>query len=151
PPVTTHTSLMMSLAGRGAGLVGQVANLSAPKTGWQPVLRAQDEAAAAGSARRGLDNGRHRPGAVLGTPGVGAEGVDLVLLQLGVLPARRQHDAAAAGVHLQRDLVALLRRVAEELLHHRDDVLEGVVVVVEQDDVVRRLPLRLYFFLLFGV
>jgi hypothetical protein len=32
--------------------------------------------------------------------------------------------------------------LAEELVEHDDDVLEGVVVVVEQDDVVGGLPAR---------
>src|SRR5439155_3963931 len=61
----------------------------------------------AGSAGR-LDDGAHRPLAVPGAPGVGAEGVDLVAFELGVLAGGGQDDAAAVGVDLQGHLIALL-------------------------------------------
>src|SRR5262249_34901211 len=51
-------------------------------------------------------------------------------------------DDAAGRVNLLGHLEALLGRVAEQRLQHQDDVFVGVVVVVQQDDVVRRLPLR---------
>ena len=72
-----------------------------------------------------------------------AEGVDLVALQLGVLAGGGEHDRPAAGVDFLGDLKALFHRVAEQLLHHGDHVLERVVVVVPEDDVVARLPLGL--------
>ncbi len=47
-------------------------------------------------------------------------------------------------VDLRGDLLALFDRMAEQLLHHRDDVLGSVVLIVPQDDVVARLPLGLF-------
>src|SRR5262249_24456627 len=61
--------------------------------------------------------------------------------------ARRVHDDAALVVDLPGHLQPLLARVAEELLEHGDHVVEAVIVVVVQDDVVRRLGLRLLLLL----
>src|SRR5207245_6990284 len=69
----------------------------------------------------------------------------LIALQLGAFEARGADDDAPMRADLPGHLVALLTRVAEELLQHRDHVLEAMVVVVEQDHVVGRLPARLLF------
>src|SRR4051812_36962587 len=99
------------------------------------------------SSRRRLDRRRHRPLAAA-DEWIGAEGVNLIALQLRVLLCRRQHDDATLRVYLVGHLKAPLARVAEQLLQHGDDVIETVVVVVEQHDVIRRLPLDLALFLL---
>jgi hypothetical protein len=74
---------------------------------------------------------------------IGAERVDLVALELGPFLRGGVDDDAALRVHFHRDLISLFDGVAEETLHHVDDVVERMVVVVMEDDVIRRQPLRL--------
>ena len=83
---------------------------------------------------------------------IGAEGVDLVPLQLGVLHGGREHDDSALVVDLLGELPAPLRRMPEELAEHDDHVLVGVIVVVPENDVIPRLPTGPVVggFLLFG-
>src|SRR4051812_36574168 len=69
------------------------------------------------SSLRGFDLGGHRAAAARDAR-VGAEGVDLVALQFGAFEARRADDDAPLRVDLPGHLVALLARVAEELLQH---------------------------------
>ena len=86
----------------------------------------------------GLDRRRHRSlGA--GQQPISAEGVDLIPLELRVLLRRRQHDHPALGIDLLRQCVAFLRRMAEQLLQHRDHVLIGMVIVIPENHVVPRL------------
>ena len=60
--------------------------------------------------------------------------------RFGVLERGGQADGLALRIDLFGDLKALFPRMAEQLLHHFDDIVIRMVVVVPQDDVVTRLP-----------
>ncbi len=93
----------------------------------------------------GLDGGGHGAFAA-GDEVVFAEGVNLVALELSMFSGSGEDDDVALGVDFGGDLHALFNGMAEELLHHIDDVVVGVVVVVPEDDVVRGLSLGFFLF-----
>ena len=55
----------------------------------------------------------------------------------------RQNNWPAGRVDLFCNLVAFLRSMMEECLHHCDDVPEAVVMIIPENDVVFWLPTRL--------
>src|SRR4249919_621112 len=89
-------------------------------------------------ARLGLNRRAHRTLAT-GNSLVGAVGVDLIALQLGVLHRRGQADGLALFIDLFGDQKALFALMTKQLLHHLDDVFVGMIVVVPENDVVPRL------------
>src|SRR5215210_3708029 len=75
------------------------------------------------SARRRLYDRRHRSFATRDER-IGAESMDLVALQLGVLQVRGGDDDPTGGMHLHSHPVALLQRMLKERVEHVDHVLE---------------------------
>ena len=65
--------------------------------------------------------------------------MNLISLQFGVFQSRCRADYATRGVHFTSRLEGLFHTEAEQLLHHADHIVAGVIVVVPQDDVVWRL------------
>src|SRR6185295_20410043 len=84
--------------------------------------------------------GAHRAFGVL-APFVRAVSVDLVPLQLSPLKRGSAADGFAGLVHFVSDSLSFHLWVSEQLGHHVDDVLKGVVIVVPENDVVPRLAL----------
>jgi len=85
--------------------------------------------------RRRFHQGSYRASAIGHSP-VRSVRVDLVALVFSFLQVRRQHNAAACGVRLQR--VGSGRRIAhfEYGLQHFDNVVEAMLFVVQNDDVI---------------
>lgn len=74
--------------------------------------------------------------------------MDLVALELGQLQVRGGDNDPAGLVNFQRHFEALFRRVPEDSVQHKHDIIVAVVVIVEQDHVVRRQTPRLLLALL---
>src|SRR6185312_14031586 len=80
------------------------------------------------SGAGGFDDGRHAAGGG-GHEGVGAVGVDGLLLQFHFLVPAGHDDGLAGAIDNAGDGEALLRGVAKDRTEHGDHVLVGVVVV----------------------
>jgi len=91
--------------------------------------------------RFGFDGRPHRTFAAF-DQGVAAEGMDLIAFQFGVFLGCRQADGAARVIDLGGDLHPALQRVTEQLPHHTDHVIVGMIVVIPQDHVEARLAFR---------
>ncbi len=81
---------------------------------------------------------------------VGAECMDLIALEFGAFFSGCVDYNTPLTVDLLRQLITRLAWMPEEMLEHCDDIVVTMVVIIEQHDVVRRKPLGLVFFLLFG-
>ncbi len=85
-----------------------------------------------------------------GTMRIRPKRMNLVAFQLGMLLARGQHNHPSRRIDFPGQLIALLARIAEELLQHGDHVIIGVIIIVQQDDIVRGLASGLLFRPWFG-